>query len=196
MVINYPNGQPFKKSHSALKKTRAQNTIYGNRGMSLEDEINESNKYYLEHGIAVIHKKPIPIQIVDVSYPKRSAAVIREAYFKQASTTDYNGVYHGKYIDFEAKETKNKVSFPLSNFHKHQVEHMRACQKQGGICFTIVRFVLSSELFCFLPILYLSIGTIRKADESRFPKKSSRTRALSSTTDWNLAFLTWKASIA
>lgn len=56
MVINYPNGQPFKKSHSALKKTRAQNTIYGNRGMSLEDEINESNKYYLEHGIAVIHK--------------------------------------------------------------------------------------------------------------------------------------------
>ena len=49
MVINYPNGQPFKKSHSALKKTRAQNTIYGNRGMSLEDEINESNKYYLEH---------------------------------------------------------------------------------------------------------------------------------------------------
>ncbi len=126
--------------------------------MSLEDEINESNKYYLEHGIAVIHKKPIPIQIVDVSYPKRSAAVIREAYFKQASTTDYNGVYHGKYIDFEAKETKNKASFPLSNFHKHQVEHMRACQKQGGICFTIIRFVSSSELF-LLPadILFKSI---------------------------------------
>ena len=116
MVINYPNGQPFKKSHSALRKTRAQNTVYGNRGMSLEDEINESNKYYLEHGIAVIHKKPIPIQIVDVSYPKRSAAVIREAYFKQASTTDYNGVYHGKYIDFEAKETKNKVSFLLPSY--------------------------------------------------------------------------------
>ena len=194
MVINYPNGQPFKKSHSALKKTRAQNTIYGNRGMSLEDEINESNKYYLEHEIAVIHKKPIPIQIVDVSYPKRSAAVIREAYFKQASTTDYNGVYHGKYIDFEAKETKNKVSFPLSNFHKHQVEHMRACQKQGGICFTIVRFVLSSELFLLPADIIFEYWD--KADESRFPKKSSRTKALSSTTDWNLAFLTWKASIA
>ena len=155
MVINYPNGQPFKKSHSALKKTRAQNTIYGNRGMSLEDEINESNKYYLEHGIAVIHKKPIPIQIVDVSYPKRSAAVI----------------YHGKYIDFEAKETKNKVSFPLSNFHKHQVEHMRACQKQGGICFTIVRFVLSSELFLLPADIIFEYWDNQESGRKSIPKK-------------------------
>ncbi|MSE06655.1 Holliday junction resolvase RecU, partial [Lactobacillus salivarius] len=105
------------------------------------------NQYYLSQGIAVIHKKPIPIQIVSVDYPKRSAAVIKEAYFKQASTTDYNGVYKGKYLDFEAKETTNISSFPLRNFHAHQVEHMRACQKQGGICFTIVKFTKTNELF-------------------------------------------------
>ena len=139
--------------------------------MSLEDEINESNKYYLEHGIAVIHKKPIPIQIVDVSYPKRSAAVIREAYFKQASTTDYNGVYHGRYIDFEAKETKNKASFPLSNFHRHQVEHMRACQKQGGICFTIVRFVLSSELFLLPADIIFEYWDNQESGRKSIPKK-------------------------
>ncbi|SEM49056.1 recombination protein U [Ligilactobacillus sp. WC1T17] len=146
MGINYPNGQPFKKN-ATDRPQKSQHVLYGNRGMSLEAELNESNKYYLDHGIAVIHKKPIPIQIVDVSYPKRSAAVIREAYFKQASTTDYNGVYHGKYLDFDAKETKNKVSFPLKNFHKHQIEHMRACQKQGGICFAIVKFVTTNQLF-------------------------------------------------
>ncbi len=74
--------------------------------MTLEEDINETNEYYLNQEIAVIHKKPTPVQIVQVDYPKRSAAVIKEAYFKQASTTDYNGLFRGFYIDFEAKETK------------------------------------------------------------------------------------------
>ena len=151
MAFNYPNGKHYSQKQSITSQTKDKsknhNVIYGNRGMSLEEEINLSNKYYLEKGIAVIHKKPIPIQIVDVDYPKRSAAVIKKAYFKQPSTTDYNGVYHGYYLDFEAKETQNKTSFPLSNFHKHQVEHFRACVKQQGICFTIVKFVKLNEIY-------------------------------------------------
>ncbi len=153
MIKHYPNGVPFQEQFTADHKSSFHtapahdNIIYGNRGMSLEQEINLSNKYYLESGIAVIHKKPIPIQIVDVCYPKRSAAVIKEAYFKQASTTDYNGVYRGHYIDFEAKETRNRSSFPLNNFHDHQIKHMKACEKQQGICFTIVKFVVRQEIY-------------------------------------------------
>ncbi|MCR1900762.1 Holliday junction resolvase RecU [Ligilactobacillus apodemi] len=147
MAIHYPNGKSYLKKIGSSNTKRTKNIVYGKRGMSLEDEINESNKYYLESGIAVIHKKPTPVQIVDVFYPKRSAAVIKKAYFKQASTTDYNGVYQGKYIDFEAKETKNKTSFPLSNFHEHQINHMKACCKQDGVCFTIVKFVADAQIF-------------------------------------------------
>ncbi|GKS80389.1 Holliday junction resolvase RecU [Ligilactobacillus pabuli] len=153
MIKNYPNGNSFRDQFTAQPKSNFRtaptngNVIYGNRGMSLEQEINLSNKYYLETGQAVIHKKPIPIQIVNVNYPKRSAAVIKEAYFKQASTTDYNGVYHGHYIDFEAKETRNRSSFPLSNFHDHQIKHMKACVQQQGICFTIVKFVVRQEIY-------------------------------------------------
>ena len=65
---------------------------FGNRGMDFEEAINQSNQYYLLNKQAVVHKKPTPVQIVKVDYPKRSAAVIM-IYFRQASTTDYNGVY-------------------------------------------------------------------------------------------------------
>lgn len=122
--------------------------------MTLEEDLNETNTYYLERKIAVIHKKPTPVQIVKVDYPSRSAAVIKEAYFKQASTTDYNGVYRGKYIDFEAKETKNSTSFPLQNFHQHQIDHMEQVLSQNGICFVILRFSISEEIY-FLDASYL-----------------------------------------
>jgi recombination protein U len=148
VTIRYPNGKVYRQpSHSKSKLSKFANTNFGDRGMSLEEEINDSNTYYLEHEIAVIHKKPTPIQIVKVDYPNRSAAVIKEAYFKHASTTDYNGVYRGKYLDFEAKETKSKTAFPLKNFHEHQIEHMRQCLHQGGICFVIIRFASLDRLF-------------------------------------------------
>ena len=140
LKINYPNGQSFstEKKEKSSQPKRAIN--FANRGMTFEAEINQTNQYYLDWGIAVIHKKPTPVQIVKVDYPKRSAAVIKEAYFKEASTTDYNGIYQGRYIDFEAKETKNKTSFPLSNFHEHQIKHMSHCLNQKGIVFVLICF--------------------------------------------------------
>ena len=127
---------------------------FANRGMSFEKMINESNNYYLSRGLAVIHKKPTPIQIVKVDYPHRSRAKIVEAYFRQASTTDYSGVYKGHYIDFEAKETRQKKSMPMKNFHSHQIEHMEAVLEQKGICFVLLHFSSLSETY-LLPASYL-----------------------------------------
>lgn len=132
MKINYPN----KKKSAATIKINSNSK----RGMSLEEDLNESNIYYLEHNIAVIHKKPTPIQVVHVDYPLRSMAKITEAYYKTPSTTDYNGIYNGYYIDFEAKETTSKTSFPLKNIHPHQVEHLKKIIEHGGIGFLIVLF--------------------------------------------------------
>lgn len=151
MSIKYPNGKqynPIEKTGSKVLKQKKVN--YSNRGMTLEDDLNETNLYYIENNIAIVHKKPTPVQIVNVSYPKRSAAVIKEAYFKQASTTDYNGVYKGRYIDFEAKETRQTTSFPLKNFHEHQIIHMRNIIKHGGIAFIIMRFSVTEEIY-YLP---------------------------------------------
>ncbi|MCD8897023.1 Holliday junction resolvase RecU [Mammaliicoccus sciuri] len=148
--MNYPNGKKVTKNTSKVsiqndpKYSRIQ---YGKRGMRLEEEIDKSNEYFRLENIAIIHKKPTPIQIVDVDYPKRQKAVIKEAYFRKPSTTDYNGVYNGYYIDFEAKETKNKTSFPLNNIHDHQVSHMEQVLNQKGICFLLIKFSYHDSVF-------------------------------------------------
>lgn len=141
-MINYPNGK--KRNSQTIKIDGKHNTR--RRGMKLEDDINDSNKYYLSREIAVIHKKPTPIQIVKVDYPKRQAARIVEAYFKTPSTTDYNGIYKGRYIDFEAKETKTKF-FPLANISKHQIDHLNSIVKQNGIAFVIIAFISINEVY-------------------------------------------------
>lgn len=137
-MVNYPN-----------KKTtfQKQKTNHSNRGMSFEAIINETNEYYLAHNIAMIHKKPIPITIVKVDYPSRAGAVIKEAYYKVPSTTDYNGLYKGRHIDFEAKETANKTSFPLSNIHMHQIKHLVGIHEHGGISFLLIHFKSLDEIY-------------------------------------------------
>ncbi|WP_281355682.1 Holliday junction resolvase RecU [Virgibacillus ihumii] len=146
--MRYPNGTG-KNIRQRMPKTQQKNG-YSNRGMTLEEDINATNTYYLTVEKAIIHKKPTPVQIVKVHYPKRSAAVITEGYFKQPSTTDYNGIYRSRHIDFEAKETKNKTRFPLANIHEHQITHMKTIVEHGGICFLIIRFAAYDETY-FMP---------------------------------------------
>ena len=128
--MNYPKGVKNNTTTNVIK--------YDNRGMGLEDDLNLTNQYYIDNGIAYIYKKPTPIQVTKVDY--KNGMIIKEAYFKEPSTTDYNGLYKGMYIDFEAKETISKTSFPLSNIHHHQTEHIRHIVNNGGVCFLVVRF--------------------------------------------------------
>ena len=92
--MKYPAG--VKVVPTVHKKEDIQ---YGNRGMSLEHDLNITNDYYRESNRALIYKKPTPIKVTKVDYQK-SSVVIKEGFFEHPSTTDYNGVYHGLYIDF------------------------------------------------------------------------------------------------
>ncbi len=126
--MNYPNN---------INKTYRKITSHKNRGLDLENSINQSNEYYLSISRAVIYKKPTPIGVVDVKYHSNKK-VIDKAYFKMPSTLDYNGIYKGRYIEFEAKETVKKTSFPLSNIHPHQIKHLKLIIEHGGIGFLII----------------------------------------------------------
>ena len=136
--------------------------------MTLEAELNDSNRYYLENDIAVIYKKPTPIKVVRQVNEK-----IINAYFEKPSTTDYNGLYKGKYVDFEAKET-TKTSFPLANIHAHQIKHMENVIKHGGICFLIVRFVKMNETYLLFGedfIDYINSNSRKSVPHSFFQEK-------------------------
>ena len=133
-MVNYPNLKKAPANMSIPKKSTSKHyTAF--RGMSLEEDINLSNTYYLSVDQAVIYKKPTPIQIVKVDYPSRNKARIVEAYYQAPSTTDYNGIYKGRYIDFEAKETKS-LRFPFRNISEH-----------GGIAFIIIAFTSVGEVY-------------------------------------------------
>lgn len=129
--MNYPN---------KIKKNNNKFITYANRGMTLEELINKTNDYYIETDQAIIYKKPTPIGIVKSDYKN-----ITKAYFKAPSTLDYNGIYKGCYIEFDAKETKQKTSFPLKNIHDHQLVHMRRIINHGGICFLII--LMNNEIY-------------------------------------------------
>lgn len=125
--MRYPNST--KTFHKAIS--------HANRGMILEELINEANKYYLENNIALIFKKPTPIGIVNVK-TEGSKKTITKAYFKEPSTLDYNGIYKGRYIEFDAKETKSKTSFPIKNISNNQLQHLKKVTDHKGIAFLII----------------------------------------------------------
>lgn len=142
-MIKYPNCEKEYVKKDKVKKPVSFTSA--NRGMSLEDDINKSNEYYLSKEIALIYKRPTPINVVKVDYTK--GAKIIDAYYEKQSTTDYNGVYKGHYLDFEAKSTKSKTSIPLANISVHQVKHLKNVIKQGGIAFFIMYFDSINEAY-------------------------------------------------
>ena len=121
------------------------NTSYKNRGMFLENIINDSNTYYNSIDKSLIYKKPTPIKVLNVTYPTNKSHLIHKAVYSNISTLDYNGIYREKYIEFDAKECHSKTSFPLSNIKEHQLEHIKKVIKQKGIVFLII--FMNNEFF-------------------------------------------------
>ena len=139
-MIKYSNGLTYKKDKIKVSSNKvAFSFSSANRGMNLEEDIIQSNDYYLRNNLALIYKRPTPIQIVKVDYEK--GAKITEAYFSEKSTTDFNGVYQGRYIDIEAKSTHSKTAFPLGNITSKQFEHLEKVIELGGLAFFIIEFV-------------------------------------------------------
>ena len=146
-MIRYSNGLKFTKKPKKSQKNsiKSTNFSHGNRGMNLEQDINLSNEYYKQKGLCLVTKRPTPINVVQVDYSK--GAIITNAYFEKQSTTDYNGVWKGRYLDFEAKSTNKTTSFPLANISSHQIQHLKNVLKHNGIAFFIIEFAKLEKVY-------------------------------------------------
>ena len=120
-----------------IKKDYTKFISYSNRGMDLEYLIEQANEYYSLNDLAYIYKKPTPIGVTKVTYTSKGKR-IEDGFYKTPSTLDFNGLYNGFYVEFDAKVTENKTSFPISNVHEHQIKHMRNINKHGGLVFLII----------------------------------------------------------
>lgn len=139
--MNYPNRSA--KRDNELNDNK--NTTFANRGMDFEKAINSSNLHYDDQKRAIITKRPTPIHIVKVDY--KNNCRITDAYFEKQSTADYNGVYRGKYIDFECKETKSKTGLSFHNIYIHQIKHLEKVLFHGGIAFFLIYFITLDEVY-------------------------------------------------
>lgn len=166
-LVKYPDGSIREIETNKVKKEA--NYKKSRLGVDFETKINESNEYYLEKGIAAIYKKPTPVQVVKVDYPARNKARISEAYYKTPSTTDYNGIYRKKYIDFEAKSCRESI-FSFERIYEHQVRHLENIYNLGGISFLIIEFSTEKETF-ILPAPLL----IKPYDEAKTGGRKSIT---------------------
>ena len=152
--MNYPTNIAIKKKSLPSK------------GMLLESMLNDTNIYYREKMVAAIYKKPTPVTIVRTNSKDRSKTKITEAYFKIPSTTDYNGIYKGRYIDFEAKETETNT-LPFTNFNLNQIEHLRLVDKLGAISFIIVLFKRQSEVFILETKVFVKLFDLSKLEGNK-----------------------------
>ncbi|PEL63267.1 Holliday junction resolvase RecU [Bacillus wiedmannii] len=114
----------------------------GNRGMAFEKLINLSNEMYQREGVALINKRATPVKVL-----KSSGGRVLNGFYEAKSTVDYDGVYKGRAVAFEAKSTQSLTRFDLSNIAQHQLDYLEKAEKMGAVCFFLIEFSKDQTVF-------------------------------------------------
>ncbi|EGQ21096.1 recombination protein U [Sporosarcina newyorkensis 2681] len=120
--------KPYSRSHA-------------NRGAVLERLIDMTNQQYRNKGVADIRKIPTPVQIQSNNKGRVTG------YTQKGEWVDYSGVFDGRAIIFDAKETSNKTSFPLNNISAHQFDLLKSWHQKGAQSFLLVSFTKLDEIY-------------------------------------------------
>ncbi|SEG86889.1 recombination protein U [Bacillus sp. ok061] len=109
---------------------------YENRGMAFELSLTNTCRMYKAENIGIFNKRPTPVKVIKTN----QKGEISKSAWGSKSTVDYDGVYKGRVVYFEAKSTKGTTSFPLDNIGRHQIDYLNDTQAQGAICFYLIEF--------------------------------------------------------
>lgn len=125
-----------------IKGTNQTTTRSRNDGLAFENSLYISNQMYLRKRIAVINKRATPVKVV-----RSVGSFVKEGYFEESSTVDYDGVYRAKSIQFDAKSILTLDRFDLSRVKKHQYEHLLICHQLGAFCFLLIEFISQRKIY-------------------------------------------------
>jgi len=132
----------------------------GNRGMAFEQLINLANNQYKTKGLALINKRATPVKVL-----KSKGTQVLRGFYEAKSTVDYDGVYNGRAITFEAKSVSGK-RFDLKNIHDHQLQYLENAEKHGAVSFLLIEFRDTKEIF-FTPLSMIRLAVKRAKDGGR-----------------------------
>ena len=118
----------------------AYSRTHANRGKFLENVIDMANNKYRNAGVADIRKVPTPIKILKQTGNKITG------HTEKPTWVDYSGIYEGKAIIFDAKQTA-ETAFPLSKLSQHQYDLLKSWHQKGARAFLLVYFSQHDKYF-------------------------------------------------
>lgn len=126
--------------------TKKKSDSHRNRGLKFEHLIEHKCDELKKQKIAIIGKIPTDWKITRGAGGK----IIGGFPVAESKFVDFCGLFKGKPISIEAKETKNKTSFPFSNIKDYQIKFLDLWTELGGLGYYIIRFVELQKVY-FIP---------------------------------------------
>lgn len=123
-------------------------TSTSNRGMGFEELIQKRCNKLKEEGIALISKVPTDWKVLRKYNPQKKRTEIFSAFpVSESRFVDFIGIVNNKPTAIEAKETKNKTSFPFKNIKDTQIEFFKLWNNLGGNGYYLIRFTEHREIY-------------------------------------------------
>ena len=123
----------LKITQQTGKKQHAES--YVGRGMGLQALVVQTNEQYRQLGIASIWEFG-----AEAKWIPGGKLVPREG------TVDFIGVWNGRGIAFDAKETQEDA-LPANNVKTHQVEFLMDFSQAGGVAFLLIAYTGPGRFF-------------------------------------------------
>lgn len=138
---------------------------HANRGLDLEKDIQDECNRLKDENIAMLSKVPTEWKVLRAF--KNGKSQIINAYTVQDSKfVDFVGISKdGVAIALEAKETKEKTSFPFKNISDYQYDFMDDWEKFKGAAYYIIRFLEHKRVF-------MVAGSLMKKTRETIGRKS------------------------
>lgn len=133
-----------------------------NKGMLLEQIINNTIEFLKQQNLAFIEKKLLPYKFASIQ-KQNNKLNANSVQITGKSTVDYVGInYDGRFMCFEAK-TCDSDTFYLNQIKEHQFEYLQHINQLKGISFVILYM---SFYNLFFKITFDKLVTVYKKQSS------------------------------